>query len=188
MAVESYKKWIVSGIVILFALIVIFAVMSSSPYKPENSARTSTQRSAPPPGLILESNLNKVIPLEELDGDMNDPQSLALLGDKYFENSNFPQAIEIYKKVLELNPDDIDTYNDLGLAYHYVRKSDLAAETLKKGIEKMPTFQRIRLSLGFVLMSADKNEEAKLVLKEAAELEPGSEIGQEATRMLGLIK
>jgi Flp pilus assembly protein TadD len=63
----------------------------------------------------------------------------------------------------------------------------LAVDTLKKGTELSPSFQRIWLSLGYVLMSSGKNEEAKTVLKKTSELDPNSEVGQEAVRMLGMI-
>jgi tetratricopeptide (TPR) repeat protein len=120
--------------------------------------------------------------------DTKNPQALALLGDQYFESSRFNQAIEIYKKVLELDPRDIDTYNDLGLAYQYVNRTDLAIDILQKGVKEGPSHQRIWLSLGFVYMSAGNNAEAKKALKKAAELNPRTDIGQEAIRMLGLIQ
>jgi Flp pilus assembly protein TadD len=127
----------------------------------------------------------KVLPVEELGVDTSDPQSLAHLGDQYFESSNYKQAIEIYKKVLEDNPSDVDTYNDLGLAYHYTGNSGLAEEALIKGIEVAPEFQRIWLSLGYVLSSAGKSEEASAALQITVNMGSDNEIGQEAIRMLG---
>lgn len=188
MPAENYKKWIVIGIVVLVAVIVAFAIMTGTPDRPRQSAVTSPQRTAPPSGPLVDINPNRFTPVEELGADMNDPAALAALGDRYFESNNYGQAIEIYKKVIELKPDDIDTYNDLGLAYHYTRQSELAVSALKKGTEVMPSYQRIWLSLGFVLISTGANDEAEAALKKAAELDPGSEIGREAVRMMGLIK
>jgi len=187
MASGSYKKWTV---IILFLIVfgfVIFAITRSH-YRTEKPADESLKRS-PVAGPILEnSKIEQVVPLEQLGVDTRNPESLAPLGDKYFENSRFEQAIVIYERVLELNPKDVDTYNDLGLALHYTGKSDIAIETLKKGTRVMPSYQRIWLSLGFVLTSKGKKEEAKTVLKKAIEMDPNSEMGQEAKRMLALLK
>ncbi len=189
MAVENYKKFIVLGIVALFAAIIIIAIMtSSSPYKPGKSTQRSTQRGTQSAGPLVDTNTNKIMPLEELGADQKDPNSLSLLGDKYFEGGNFNQAIEIYKRVLELNPNDVDTYNDIGLAYMYTKRPELAVDSLQKGIEVMPSFQRIRLSLGFVLMASGRNEEAKTALEAAAALDPNSTVGREAKRMADTIK
>ncbi len=184
MATENYKKFIILGIVALFAAIVIIVVMTSSPYEP----RQSSQRGIPSAGPVIDTNKNKMMPLEDLGADQNNPKELALLGDKYFEGGNFNQAIEIYKRVLELDPNDVDTYNDLGLAYLYTKKTDLAVEALNKGIAVMPSFQRIRLSLGFVLMSSGRNQEAKAALEKTAELDPNSTVGKEAKRMADSIR
>jgi len=188
MPAESYKKWIVLGIVVLLVAIVSFAIISGSPQKPQQSAVRSTQRTAPPAGPLVDINPNRITPMEELGVDMKDPAALARLGDSYFESNNYAQAIEIYKKVIEIKPDDIDTYNDLGLAYQYTRQSELAVTALRKGTEINPSYQRIWLSLGWVLMATGKNEEAITALKTAADLDPTSDVAQEANRMIGLIK
>ena len=188
---ESYKKWLIVIIAVAAAGLVIAGFVTRQSEGPDKEApQTPEQTSMPPvaPGPMVEQDFNKVEPLEKLGVDTNNPQALAVLGDKYFEGSKFNQAIEIYKKVLELDPRDIDTYNDLGLAYQYANRPDLAADILKKGVAIAPSYQRIWLSLGFVHMSTGNNEEAKAALKKAVELDPKSDVGQEAMRMIGLIK
>jgi Flp pilus assembly protein TadD len=82
----------------------------------------------------------------------------------------------------------VDTYNDLGLAQHYSGKSDNAIETLTRGTQVVPSYQRIWLSLGFVLVSTGREFEAKPALKKAVEIAPDSTVGKEAQRILGLLK
>jgi hypothetical protein len=41
------------------------------------------------------------------------------------------------------------------------------------------------LSLGYILKSAGKNEEARSVLQKTVDMGPDNEIGQEAIRMIG---
>ncbi len=188
---ENYKKWIIVLIAVVAGGLVIANFITRQSGVPEQAARQAPEQTSMPPvapGPMVEQDLNKVVPLEELGVDTENPKELALLGDKYFEGSRFNQAIEIYKKVLELDPRDIDTFNDLGLAYQYVNRPDLAIDILQKGVKVGPSNQRIWLSLGFVYMSTGNNAEAKTALKKAAELGPQTDIGQEAMRMLGLIK
>ncbi len=176
---ETYKKWILIGIA-LWGLYRRACVIRPS-FKNREVAESGLQAFTS----ITDPNLLKVLPVEELMVDTSDPQALARLGDQYFESSNYMQAIEIYKKALEINPNDIDTLNDLGLAYNYTGNSDLAEEVLIKGTEADPGFQRIWLSLGYILKSAGKNEEARSVLQKTVNMGPDNEIGQEAIRMLG---
>ena len=181
---ESYKKWILIGVAFVVGFIIAFVVFAPS-FKNREVAESRLQDTVPPPPQFTDSTPMKVLSVEELGMDTSDPQSLARLGDEYFESRNFKQAIELYKKVLESNPNDIDTSNDLGLAYHYTGNSDLAEEVLMKGIEADPEFQRIWLTLGYVLMSAGQNEKARPVLQKTVDMDPNSEVGQEAIRMLG---
>ena len=181
---ESYKKWIIVGIAFLVGIFFTIIVINPS-FKNREVAESSLQNPVPPPPQFTDSDLTKVLPVEELMVDTTDSQSLTRLGDQYFESSNYKQAIEIYKKALEINPNDTDTLNDLGLAYHYTGNSDLAEEMLIKGTEVDPGFQRIWLSLGYVLKSVGKNEEARAVLQKTVEMGFDNEIGQEAIRMLG---
>jgi len=140
------------------------------------------------PGPIVDTGLVKSGGFIKEIESINDPEKLAHLGDKYFENNRFAEAIEAYEKALKLNPKDADTYNDLGLALHYTARSEKAVEILKKGTEVNPSFQRVWLSLGFVLTATGKGEEAKTALNKAIALDPNSTQGLEAKRLLGLIK
>ena len=85
--------------------------------------------------------------------------------------------------MLELNPDDVDTYNDLGLALHYSGDSSQALAVLKQGVEKDPKFQRIWLTLGFVQSHSDERSEAGFALQEAIKLDPENQVGREAKRV-----
>jgi tetratricopeptide (TPR) repeat protein len=135
----------------------------------------------------MDQNYGKISPEDELGEDADNPKALAQLGDRYFEGGRYVEAVDIYNKVLSLDPNDVDTYNDLGLAYQYLKQPDKAIETLRKGSEIMPSYQRIWISLGFVLSSAGNNTEAKTALSKAVELGPDTPVGIEAKRMLGQI-
>ncbi len=139
-------------------------------------------------GPLMDQEYVKIPSTDELGVNENDPKALALFGDRYFENGRYVEAIDAYKKVLVLDPNDIDTYNDLGLAYQYLNQPDKAIETLRKGSELMPSYQRIWISLGFVYASSRNNPEAITALRKAVELGPDTPVGIEAQRMLEQIR
>lgn len=183
---DNYKNWIITALLaILLGILIIFFLGRS--HKTETPVERPVKR-GPVTGPLLDTDEEKRMLLEQIEKGNADPEALAALGDKYFENSRFDLALEIYEKVLELNPSDVDTYNDMGLALHYTGKSDRAVEILRKGTDVMPSYQRIWLSLGFVLASTGKNKEARPVLEKAVELAPDTDQGLEAKRLMGFLK
>ena len=118
----------------------------------------------------------------------DDPVLLNEQGDNLFVQKRYAEAIPYYRRVLELDPDDSDAHNDLGLALHYTGQSRQAIEILTRGTEKDPSFQRIWLSLGFVSANAGEGAGARTALETARSLDPQSPIAREAERLLGLIE
>ena len=187
MTSRNHKKLDLTASIIAVAAVAALSVMTISCSRsdtPQKEKREVSPRSAP----LLEQDLTKVVPVEELDVDTRDPQALSMLADRYFDSRNYGQAAELYKKVIELNPQDIDSYNDLGLVYHYTNRSSLALDILKKGTSLDPSFQRIWLTYGFVLVSTGHSAEAKTALGKVIELDPNNDVGKEAQRMLGNIQ
>jgi tetratricopeptide (TPR) repeat protein len=122
------------------------------------------------------------------------PQSIedgnpALIGeraDRLLAERRYLEAIPLYRRVLELTPDDVETYNDLGLALHYAGDSSGALEVLRAGAAGAPDFQRIWLTLGFVSLQVQDSAAARVALTRARDLGPDNSVGQEAERLLGL--
>lgn len=185
MASVRYKIWII------LLLIVIAGIVVYSLNRPALRYGTQPESEMKKPSLLgplMETEAVDQSVLERIEEFSNDSGSLARLGDKHFRNREYDQAIALYSKVLQLDPQDVDTYNDLGLSLHYSGKPDEAIEQLRKGTEIDPSFQRVWLSLGFVLISAGRAEEAADVLKKTVEIAPDSDMGAEAKKFLGLLK
>ena len=108
--------------------------------------------------------------------------------DELFAQKRYAEAIPLYRRVIELDPEDLDAYNDLGLALHYSGQSQQGLELLRAGTAKDPDFQRIWLTLGFVSAQREIAAAAQPALEKARDLDPDNSIGQEATRMLELLK
>jgi len=114
------------------------------------------------------------------------PKLLGERADRLFAEGRYQEAIPLYRWVLELSPDDAETYNDLGLALHYAGDSAGALEVLRNGVAGAPNFQRIWLSLGFVSLQVKDLEAARVALARARDLGPENDVGKEAIRLLGL--
>ncbi|NEX17273.1 MAG: hypothetical protein C1943_11715 [Halochromatium sp.] len=123
----------------------------------------------------------------EIDLTSTDPIALGEAADQLFVARRFNEAIPVYQRVLELRPDDAETSNDLGLALHYGGQGQEAIEVLQQGTTAAPGFQRIWLSLGFVALQNNESALAREALDRAQSLEPGTEIADEARRLLGLM-
>lgn len=144
----------------------------------------SVQR--PPSGAGMSSlDLGNAVP-QSIEED--DPLLLGERADRLFAERRYQDAIPLYRRVLELTPDNVETYNDLGLALHYLGDSAAALQTLRAGAAGAPDFQRIWLSLGFVSLQAQDIEAARVALARARDLSPDNPVGQEAVRLLGLLE
>lgn len=123
-----------------------------------------------------------------IDPSSTDPIALGDMADRLFAARRFEKAIPLYRRVLELEPADAETYNDLGLSLHYIGQAEEAQQVLQEGTELAPEFQRIWLSLGFVALQNDKPELAREALERAEALDPGTDIAAEAARLLSLMQ
>ncbi|MCU7936266.1 MAG: tetratricopeptide repeat protein [Candidatus Thiodiazotropha sp. (ex Dulcina madagascariensis)] len=183
----NMTTWIVIGIFQVFYGFVVFS-MTRSYYQEESAAPRQTATSIPafPAANTIGGPIQRmggsVAVLPDLSTD--DPQLLAQLADSYFAEKNYQQAIKTYERSLEINPDDVETYNDLGLSLHYTGQSARAIEILKTGISKGEGFQRIYLTMGFVQAQTGDKEAAKRAFAKAVELGSDNRVGQEAQRML----
>jgi Flp pilus assembly protein TadD len=124
----------------------------------------------------------------QIDIGSTDTGALGHAADRLFAARRFVEAIPIYQRVLELQPKDAETHNDLGLALHYVGRAEEAISTLKQGTELAPDFQRIWLSLGFVALQNDQPALARDALQRALALDPDTDIADEATRLLRIME
>lgn len=114
----------------------------------------------------------------------DDRASLTRIANQHFQEGLFREAASEYRRALEQAPDKVDIYNNLGLTLHYIGRSREAVDVLEQGIAVDANNQRIWLTLGFVQLDQGDASRARRALVTAAELDPGSRVGREATRLL----
>ncbi len=149
---------------------------------PAQQAQPSMQASMPNQDAAIE------VLKARLFDDPDNSALLSALGDAYFQQRRFDEAIPIYKRAIVFNPEDFDALNDLGLAYHYTGNSQAALEALERSISANLDYKYARLSKGFILLSLGRHEEAEAPLRKALALDPNGNIGAEAGRMLGRVE
>lgn len=120
-----------------------------------------------------------------VDKDPNNAELHSRLGDAYFDIKDFNSAVTSYKRAIDINPADVDAYNDLALSYHYLNNTAEGLAYVNRGIEKNPEFQRIWLTKGFLMaFGVGSSEEAEAALERAYELNPATPVGQAAKAYL----
>ncbi|MFQ5441541.1 MAG: tetratricopeptide repeat protein [Thermodesulfobacteriota bacterium] len=115
----------------------------------------------------------------------DDIDALQTLADTYFSMKRYDDAINYYKKVAVLSPENIDIYNEIGLSLHYKGESGEALKYIEKGLKKNPYHQRMWLTRGFILAYGvgDLKDAAK-AWEKAKALDPASNVGKAAADYL----
>ena len=88
------------------------------------------------------------------------------------EAEDFAGAVEAYRRVVSIEPQDWSTWNNLGNALNAVGDIPGAVEALRRALELQPQSQAIRINLGNTLFQGGDPLGAEAVLKEAVERDP----------------
>ncbi|MES9943797.1 tetratricopeptide repeat protein [Candidatus Thiodiazotropha sp. CDECU1] len=186
----SALAWVVIVVALVTYGLLVFAITRSY-YQDTRMVTTQAPTAAPevpvhPKVSPFDATLQPAVKYQPSAEELatEDPALIARLADDYFMKKEYPQAIELYERVLKINPDDVESYNDLGLSLFYIGQSQRAVEALQTGVSKQPDFQRIQLTLGFVQAQLGDKEAAATAFQKAIELGPENTVGQEAKRML----
>ncbi|HUK42942.1 MAG TPA: tetratricopeptide repeat protein [Candidatus Bathyarchaeia archaeon] len=88
--------------------------------------------------------------LTQLKQNPNDFETLAKVGNLYYDGQAYPQAIEYYEKALLVQPGNADVRTDLGTAYWYTGDADKAIANFNKALAVRPTHPGTLFNLGIV--------------------------------------
>lgn len=131
-----------------------------------------------------ESDLENLISNFPGNSRVDDPVKISHQADEYFSNQQYDKAADSYRRLLKLDPENADTYNNLGITLHYLGRSVEALQVLNEGVTVDPSYQRIWLTLGFVNSQVGNTGKAREALTTAAQMGADTEVGQSATQML----
>ena len=88
---------------------------------------------------------------------IEDPAEVARMANESFANKHYDRAAVLYERLLVLGPNDVNTYNNLGLTLHYLGRSNEALDVLEEGVSVDPTYPRIWLTLGRKIASLSRS-------------------------------
>ena len=186
--IRSPKFWISMAVFqVVFGLAVFGLTRQYYIHDPDNSRTGPTalrQPSLERPDRITESRLSQLDMSRFNQSIIKDPVEISRQADESFNKKEYGRAADLYQRLLKLDPNDVDTYNNLGLTLHYLGRSTEALGKLNEGVGVDPTSQRIWLTLGFVNSQLGNTEQAHTALTTAVKINADNEIGQSAVKML----
>ncbi len=107
----------------------------------------------------------------------NDPGAWTQLGNAYFGVERYQDAVNAYKKALEISPNDVSVITDTGVSLRRLGKGAQAAEYFRKALEIEPDHELAMFNLGIVLRDDLKDTDAAIeVWKKFLEKRPDSRL------------
>ena len=186
--IRSPKFWISMAVFqVVFGLAVFAVTRQYYLHSPDNNRPKITAPSQPAPDMpdrITKFNPSPLDLPNLSQPVIDDPLAISRQADESFNKKDYGRAADLYQRLLELDPNDVDTYNNLGLTLHYLGRSTEAIDKLNEGAGVDPTYQRIWLTLGFVNNQVGNTEKARTALTAAVKINADNDVGQAAAKML----
>jgi len=93
-------------------------------------------------------------------------------GAAYFADGEYEKAIPLFKKVLELHPEDTEAYVTLGHIYELMGEDEKSIEAFEQALKLEPENLRIYIQLGVNYMKAERYEEGLDTFRKALDFNP----------------
>jgi len=103
--------------------------------------------------------------------NLNDPEGLYDAGAAYLRFNRLDDAMNMFRKALELRPDFGDAINAIGVIFTKQRKYDLALQSFRRAQELLPDEAGIRVNIAIALYLQGKQSEAEKVFDEAVKMD-----------------
>ena len=94
------------------------------------------------------------------------------LADLYDRQGRYQQAVDTFRKVIELDPDLGYAYFKMGTAYSRMNQPEKAIEVLRQAAEIMPNNPVVLNNLGIAYGKIDRLDEEIAAFKKALEIRP----------------
>ncbi len=106
------------------------------------------------------------------------------LGNVYAAQGRLTDAIEEFKRALDISPDFAEAHNRLGYVYLVQRKPQQAIAELTLALRHAPDLATAHQNLGFAFLVAGDKDRARQAFQRVVELSPTGELAAEAMRQL----
>jgi len=99
-------------------------------------------------------------------------RSLFGLASIYFAQVRYDRALSVYQKIVQLYPDSVEAYNNLGVVYEKLRKDNEAIDAYRQAINLNQNFVDAYFNLGVVYWKRNQWQEVIEQLGKVLELNP----------------
>ncbi|HVO72685.1 MAG TPA: tetratricopeptide repeat protein [Ignavibacteriaceae bacterium] len=172
---------IVASAAVVFFILLLSGVFDSEP-KLNSQSQTIGQNQSSQVNL---QNVQRINELEnQLKSNPNNADVLLELAHLRNDSGFNEKAIENYKQYLKIHPENADARVDMGVCYYKLRMYDEAKEAMETALKYSPRHQIAHLNLGIVNLAAGNLEKSKEWLQKAVDIDPNSDYGQEAKKLL----
>ena len=100
------------------------------------------------------------------------PLLINILADANFRFGRYSKAINFYRRAIQLKPDYLEAYNNLGVAYKETGDLTAAIESYQKAISLNPDQAAVHNNLGVALNKISRFKESIKAYNKALELKP----------------
>ncbi|HKL27603.1 MAG TPA: tetratricopeptide repeat protein [Desulfuromonadales bacterium] len=142
------KDSLLIGGVALLAGLIIGYLIGHGGGTPERRASAPPQRPAPAATVTPQKQIDEIKSV--VAQDPSNRGAWVALGNTYFDNNQFIDAIDAYDKALELGPDDANVLTDQGVMFRRLGWFDKAIENFRKATEIAPNNPTPWFNLGVV--------------------------------------
>ena len=115
-----------------------------------------------------------------LETTADDAAALNARGQDLFEQDKAEEALALFKRAAELDPNVATYHCNLGVAYDELDRDDEAADEYRKAMELDPNDVVSMLGLGYIYSEREDKEGAQRMWKRIIEIAPNSAEAEEA--------
>jgi tetratricopeptide (TPR) repeat protein len=150
---------------ILFTAVVCLAVgLGIGYYLGRESSSTAAPATANPPATPLADpgafNQEEAGLKSALSAKPNDPQTLIRLGNLYYDNARYKEAVDYYGRALEIDPSNANVRTDRGTSYWNLGQADAAIAEFNKSLAVDPNHAQTLFNLGVVHLHGKNDRDA----------------------------
>jgi len=187
---KRFEPWQIVSFVALLALVAYFVYTQIGPTR---SAPAAPGGSGGPAGAGAAALPDFTRFERALAANPRDTVALLGYANALFDAGAFPRAITFYEQYLELNPSNPNARVDLGICKFELGKIDSvnhhvlfmeAIRDMETALEGSPTHQPAAFNLGVVHLTMGNMAESTRWFTQAVRLNPSSDLGQRAKRIL----
>ncbi|MGZ5635018.1 MAG: tetratricopeptide repeat protein [Burkholderiales bacterium] len=88
--------------------------------------------------------------LDALQADPRNFETLANLGNTYYDHQFYDEAIKYYERALEVRPNEVNVRTDMGTTYYYIGQPQRAIQEFQRSLAISPTHAQTLFNMGIV--------------------------------------